>query len=132
MWELLVNKLAIKPGKPAVFGLIDGKYCFGLPGNPVSAFVVFELLVKPILYKRMGHSYSPVQVQMRLDASFTRKDTDRQSWIPVKIIGEGIVKPVEYHGSAHLLAMCEADGLIAMDIGVAEIGQGQPVQVRLL
>jgi len=130
--KLLFKKLAIKPGKPAVFGLINGRCFFGLPGNPVSAFVVFELLVKPHLYKWMSHAYSPVQVQMRLGAPITRKDTDRQAWIPVKITSEETVKPVEYHGSAHLLAMCEADGLISMDIGVADLGQGTPVRVRLL
>ena len=83
------------------------------PGNPVSTFVVFELLVKPFLYKLMGHDYSPVYVQMRLDDTITRKDTDRQSWIPVRITSEETVKPVQYHGSAHLSAICEAGGLIA-------------------
>ena len=130
--KLLFEKVAIKPGKPTVFGIHGRAYSFGLPGNPVSAFVSFELLVKPFLHKLMGQDYSPVQVQMRLDTSITRKDTDRQGWIPVKITSEETVKPVEYHGSAHLLAMCEADGLIAMDIGVANLEQGTPVRVRLL
>jgi molybdopterin molybdotransferase len=90
------------------------------------------LLVKPFLYTLMRHDYSPVQVEMRLDVPITRKDTDRQAWIPVKITSEQTVKPVEYHGSAHLLAMCEADGLISMEIGVTSIGPGTPVRVRLL
>ncbi len=130
--KLLLRKLAIKPGKPVVVGLINGRCCFGLPGNPVSTFVVFELLVKPFLYRFMGHAYSPVQVEMRLDARITRKDADRQSWIPVKITSEQTVKPVEYHGSAHSLALCEADGLISMEIGVMSIEPGTAVRVRLL
>jgi molybdopterin molybdotransferase len=130
--KLRFEKIAVKPGKPTVFGIWEQAYCFGLPGNPVSTFVVFELLVKPFLYKLMGHAYSPMQVQMRLDAAITRKDTDRQAWIPAKITSEQTVRPVEYHGAAHLLALCEADGLISMEIGVASIERGTPVPVRLL
>jgi molybdopterin molybdotransferase len=130
--ELLFEKIAVKPGMPTVFGVARRAFAFGLPGNPVSTFAIFELLVKPFLYGLMGHDYSPVQVPMRLGASVTRKDTDRQSWIPVKISSEETVKPVEYHGSAHLLALGAADGLIPMEIGVASIEQGTLVRVRLL
>lgn len=130
--ELLFEKVAIKPGKPAVFGRRGQTYCFGLPGNPVSTFVVFELLVKPFLYKLMGHEYSPVTVQMCLEESVARKDTDRQSWIPVQRTGTATVRPVKYHGSAHTAALCEADGLVSLDIGVAHLAKGAPVCVRLL
>jgi molybdopterin molybdotransferase len=130
--RLLFEKIAVKPGKPTIFGLAERTYCFGLPGNPVSTFVVFELLVKPFLYRLMGHDYLPVHVRMRLDESITRKDTDRQSWIPVRITSEEAVRPVEYHGSAHLSALCDAGGLVPIEIGVASIGRGTPVRVRLL
>ena len=129
--RLLFDKIAVQPGKPTVFGIAEHGWCFGLPGNPVSTFVIFELLVKPFLYKLMGHDYSPRCVRMRLDEPIGRKDTDRQSWIPVKIVSDDAVKPVEYHGSAHLLALCEADGLISLEIGVASLARGTPVQVRL-
>ena len=130
--KLQFEKIAVKPGKPTVFGVWERGYCFGLPGNPVSTFVIFELLVKPFLYRLMGHDYSPIHVQMRLDETITRKDSDRQSWIPVRITSEETVKAVQYHGSAHLAALCEAGGLVPMEIGVTSIGQGAPVRVRLL
>jgi molybdopterin molybdotransferase len=130
--RLLFEKIAVKPGKPTVFGVSEQGYCFGLPGNPVSTFVVFELLVKPFLYRLMGHDYSPVHVRMRLDGTITRKDTDRQSWNPVRITSEETVEPVQYHGSAHLSALCEAGGLVPMEIGVASLERGTPVRVRLL
>jgi len=130
--QLLFDKVAIKPGKPTVFGQSKCAYCFGLPGNPVSTFVVFELMVKPFLYRLMGHDYSPLCVQMSLDEPVTRKDTERQAWIPVKLTGHGSVSPVQYHGSGHILALCEADGLIRMEIGVGRIEKGTPVGVRLL
>jgi molybdopterin molybdotransferase len=144
--ELLFERIAIKPGKPTVFGVMSrasrtrnaGKmpatpvYCFGLPGNPVSTFVVFELLVKPFLYKLMDHDYTPPNVQMPLDESIRRKDTERRGWMPVKITDAGTLKKVEYHDSGHINALCGADGLVCMDVSVAEIPKGTIVQVRLI
>jgi len=130
--RLLFEKVAIKPGKPTVFGLTERAYCFGLPGNPVSTFAVFELMVKPFLYRLMGHDYSPLCVQMSLEEAVVRKDTDRQAWIPVKLTSQTSVRPVQYHGSGHVLALCEADGLTSMDIGVRQIEKAAPVSVRLL
>jgi len=150
--RLLFEKIAVKPGKPTVFGVFERgyavsrassprfeggtpstqAYCFGLPGNPVSTFVIFELIVKPFLYRLMGHDYAPVYVQMRLEAALVRKDTDRQSWIPVRITSEQAVEPVQYHGSGHLAALCRAGGLVPMEIGVASLERGAPVPVRLL
>ena len=87
--RLLFDKIAVQPGKPTVFGVAENGWCFGLPGNPVSTFVIFELLVKPFLYRLMGQEHSPRCVQMRLEEPIGRKNTDRQSWIPVKITSEG-------------------------------------------
>jgi len=130
--KLLFEKIAFEPGKPTVFGISDKTYFFGLPGNPVSTFVVFELLVKPFLYKLMGYNYLPISVRMPLGETIVRKNTERQSWIPVNITNTGTVKPVDYHGSAHILALCNADGLISIEIGVADIEKGAMVPVRLI
>ncbi len=48
--QIFVHGIAIKPGKPTIVGQIEGKPVFGLPGNPVAAFFMFQLLVKPLLY----------------------------------------------------------------------------------
>ncbi len=130
--ELLFEKIAVKPGKPTVFGVSEQACCFGLPGNPVSTLVTFELLVKPFLFWLMGHEYAPRLVRMRLTEPIERKDTQRQSWIPVAITGLDTIRPVEYHGSAHILALCRADGLVCMDIGVPHLAAGTSVVVRLL
>jgi molybdopterin molybdotransferase len=130
--DLPIRKLAIKPGKPTLFGTCDEACCFGLPGNPVSSFVVFELLVRPFLYKLMGHDYRPAYSCVPLGTQVRRKKVDRQSWIPVVITEAFSAEPVEYHGSAHVGALCNADGLISIDAGVAEIGKGTTVRVRLI
>ena len=93
--ELLFKKIALKPGKPTVFGVSEKIYCFGVPGNPVSTFVVFELLIKPFLYRLMGHDYKSVNVQMPLEETIKRKDTERLGWIPVIITDVGSLKHIE-------------------------------------
>ena len=130
--DVIFHKIAVKPGKPTVFGVYNDVYCFGLPGNPVASFVVFELLVKPFLYKIMGHKHKPMISCMPLAEPLRRKKTERQSWIPVVFDDMGTVRPVEYHGSAHISALCSADGLIHLDTGVSEIEKGVMVEVRLI
>ena len=130
--DVRFRKLAIKPGRPTLFGVCDEACCFGLPGNPVSSFVIFELLVKPFLYKIMGHDHKPICASAPLGASIRRKKTDRQSWVPVGITDAFLAEPIEYHGSAHIGALCGAAGLISVDCGVAEIEKGTTVQVRLI
>jgi molybdopterin molybdotransferase len=131
-FHLLFEKIAVKPGKPTVFGVSGERYCFGLPGNPVSTFVQFEILMKPFLYKLMGHDYRCHNVRMPLAESIKRKDTERMEWFPVAITKAGTLKLIEYHGSAHISALTGADGLIHVDVGVAEVEKGTIVQVRLI
>ena len=130
--NMLFEKIAIKPGKPTVFGTSGKKYCFGLPGNPVSTFVLFEILVKPFLYKLMGHDYEPLNIQMPLGVPLISKKAKRQRWLPVAITDKGTIQPIEYHGSAHINALCDADGLVSMDIGVSKIEKAAVVTIRLI
>ena len=130
--ELLFEKIALKPGKPTIFGVRDKLYCFGIPGNPVSTFAVTELLIKPFLYKLMGHDYSPSNIKLPLGETIKRKDTERLGWFPVRITSEGKVKSIDYHGSAHINALSCADGLISMDIGISELPKDSIVTIRLI
>jgi molybdopterin molybdotransferase len=130
--DLLFESIAVKPGKPSVFGVSEKIYCFGLPGNPMSTFVQFEILIKPFLYKLMGHDYKYHDVRMPLDESIERKKTERQVWFPVAITEAGTVKLIEYHGSAHISSLCGADGLVSVDVGVAKVEKGTIVPVRLI
>ena len=80
----------------------------------------------------MGHDYSSMNFMMPLNDTITRKETERLEWLPVKISKEGRVKPIIYHGSAHINSLNKADGLISMNIGVTEIPKGTCVSVRLI
>jgi molybdopterin molybdotransferase len=127
---LLFERVELRPGRPTVFGVSGDTFCFGLPGNPVSTFVTFELLVKPFLFKITGHTYRPVDVPMRLDKTFTRGKTDRKAWIPVARTKNGGAEPLEYHGSGHLSSLSRAYGLLSVPEGVSEIKEGELVDVR--
>ncbi|UCE50368.1 MAG: molybdopterin molybdotransferase MoeA [Phycisphaerales bacterium] len=130
--DLLFEGIAVKPGKPSVFGVSDDVYCFGLPGNPMSTYVQFEILIKPFLYRLMGCEHAQHGVRMPLDQDIRRKKTERQAWLPVSVTDAGTVKLVEYHGSAHISSLCSADGLINIDVGVALLKKGMVVDVRLI
>ena len=124
-------RVAIKPGMPLWFGTKEGKYCFGLPGNPVSTFVQFEYVIKPFLYKIMGSDYIPRLVKLPMGEEYRSKKSERDSIIPVKI-KEGKVHPVEYHGSAHISAIPRADGFIMVSGNQEILNTGDLIDVRLL
>lgn len=129
--EILFRSVALQPGRPTVFGRKGSGYVFGLPGNPVSSFVIFEILVKPFLFKLMGHHFTPVMVRLPLAAPVRRRNTARKAILPV-FIRDGEIFPVDYHGSAHIHSYIHAHGLIAIETGITELKQGEPHDVRLL
>ncbi|MDZ7860813.1 MAG: gephyrin-like molybdotransferase Glp [Candidatus Krumholzibacteriota bacterium] len=131
-FKLLFEKVAVKPGKPTVFGKSKDDFVFGLPGNPVSTFVIFELFVKPFCFALEGAKWEPRRVSARLKDKIERRKTGRISHIPVKLTGSGKVEIVEYHGSAHIHAYTAADGFIAVPAGTGKIEAGETIEVTLI
>ncbi|MEI6809933.1 MAG: molybdopterin-binding protein, partial [bacterium] len=129
-YELLFESVAMQPGRPTVFGRDGTSFCCGLPGNPVSTFVVFEILLKPFLYALMGRHHPVLALPATLAGTYNRHKADRQSTIPVKFVSDGRVQAIEYHGSAHLLALSQADALLTVPAGVTTIKEGTVVHVR--
>lgn len=128
--QLHFDKVAIQPGKPTVFGTHGSALVFGMPGNPVSTFTIFEIFVKPVLYCMTGYNYSPSLVQGIMKKDFERRRCVRTLYAPVLYDNDGFVEPVEYHGSAHLTALPYANGLLEVPVGVLEIPKGSVVHVR--
>ena len=127
-------KLAIKPGKPLAFGHVAGTPIFGLPGNPVSAFITFALVAKPWLIKRQGGRLVPaLRFPVRAAFSITRPGT-REEFLRVRLVGSGEALRAALTGSQSsgvMTSLSEADGVavIAPDTTVAE---GDWVEVMLL
>ncbi len=121
--------LAIKPGRPTLFAQRDETFVFGLPGNPVSTFVIFELFVKPLLLRLMGITHVPESKKAKLSQEVRRKRSSRVEYRPVEIVG-GEAHPLAYYGSSHLNVLGRADGLIRLEKGVATLEAGSEVDVR--
>ncbi|MGQ9426065.1 molybdopterin molybdotransferase MoeA [Gilvimarinus sp. F26214L] len=108
--ELDLWKLRIKPGKPLAFGRVGSTPFFGLPGNPVAAFVTFLLLVRPFLLRRQGHSDRPLETR-RLPADFAvTRASPRQEYLRVRI-ENGRLRAFNTQDSGVLSSTSWANGL---------------------
>ena len=126
--NILFDRVAMQPGKPLTFGTKDKTTIFAFPGNPVSTFFLFEVMAKTFIYKLMGHDYNIKMFPLTAGVDFKRKKGERKTFIPVKI-ENGKVFPIEFHGSAHINSLCDAEGIISFPLGVLEIKKGQTVEV---
>ncbi len=127
--EIKFKEISVQPGKPSVFGVLKNKFIFGLPGNPVSSYNIFEILAKPLIYKMMGCDYKPAEIRLPMAKEYNRKRSGRKSFLPVKI-EDGKIWPIEYHGSAHIFALTEANAWISIPVGVSTLNEGEIVDVR--
>ncbi|MBI5329168.1 MAG: molybdopterin molybdotransferase MoeA [Betaproteobacteria bacterium] len=111
-------KVSMKPGKPLAFGRVGEADFLGLPGNPVSAFVVFCLFARPFLLARMGASARPA-LSVTVPAGFTRaKPGQRREFLRARLEqGRAVLFPNQ--GSGVLTSMAWADGLADVDAGVS-------------
>ncbi|MCX6272100.1 MAG: molybdopterin molybdotransferase MoeA [Bacteroidetes bacterium] len=130
-FQIRFRKIAVQPGSPTLFATKTDNWCFGLPGNPVSSFVQFELLVKPLVYSLMGHIFKPQIIHLPMAGEYTRKKAERLAWIPVKI-ENGLAVILEYHGSAHIHAYADADGFLKIEKGIMMLKKGEGADVRLI
>jgi molybdopterin molybdotransferase len=129
-------QIAIKPAKPFAFGRLDGVPIFGLPGNPVSSMVSFELLARPALRRMMGHDRLTRRSIVALcDAALTRRSDGKVHFMRVngEFTGDGRyhVRPVGVQGSHQLAATATADAMAVVPDGDG-IPAGAEVAVLLL
>lgn len=128
--EIKFRTIAVQPGKPTIFGTYGKeKFIFGLPGNPVSSYTQFELLVRPLIQKLMNSVTSTTTLTLPMGGEYKRRKSVRKSFIPVNI-KDGKVYPVEYHGSAHIHSYVNADGIVSIEIGKTKLEKGESVDVR--
>jgi len=129
--DIKFRSIAVQPGKPTIFGTFQNTtYIFGLPGNPVSSYTQFELLVRPFISRLMNNSHLPKTIKIPMGGEYRRRKSERKSFIPVTISSDGKVYPVEYHGSAHIHSYVFADGIVSIEIGKEKLEIGELVDVR--
>lgn len=127
--DIKFHRIALKPGKPTLFGTKGETFVFGLPGNPVSTFVIFEVFVKVLIYRWQSIDYQPLYKKARLTESIKRRNTKRVEMLPVKVTGDEI-ELLNYHGSSHLNILSRANGLLRIERGVDFIKEGTELNVR--
>ena len=121
-------KLAMKPGKPLMFGTRGQQIVLGLPGNPVSALVTARLFLKPLLAGFCGQSECHDDARALTLTTALRPNGPRQDYIRATIAGDQVT-PLAVQDSAQLSAIARADGLIIRppQADAAEIGDHVPV-----
>ncbi|MBI2875487.1 MAG: molybdopterin molybdotransferase MoeA [Candidatus Tectomicrobia bacterium] len=127
--------VAMRPGKPLVFGQRQGKLFWGIPGNPVATMVTFEELVRPALRKMMGYRewFNPTLsaiLEERLE-----KKAGRRYYIRVSLRREGeriLASSTGPQGSGILRSMISAHGLAVLPEEAVAMEAGERVEVRLL
>lgn len=128
------SAVAVKPGRPLTFatGTVpaagSGAAVFGLPGNPVSVYVMFHLFVLRAAARMCGVSRQLREITLTLGRDLRRHKVDRVEYAPARIDEDGTAVAVEFHGSAHLTALTEADGFLIVPIGEAHLPAGRPVR----
>jgi molybdenum cofactor synthesis domain-containing protein len=129
-------QIAIKPAKPFAFGLLDGIPVFGLPGNPVSSLVSFEMLARPALRQMMGHRQLSRPCLVGVADEGIRRSTDGKVHL-VRVTGSFAadgryhVHPARAQGSHQLAATATADALAIVPDGEG-IAPGGDVAIVLL
>ena len=126
-------RINMRPGKPLAFGKLRGLPFFGLPGNPVSTMVTFEVLLRPALAKLCGRAQKPKIVSALL-ADDMRSD-GRRSYNRVTLSREGdriVAHSTGIQSSGALMSMVLADGLAIIPEGRRQVSAGEAVSVLLL
>jgi molybdopterin molybdotransferase len=132
---LLFTKVKVKPGAPLVFGRCGRALVFGLPGNPVSAQVTFDLFVRPALLKLQGASVlSRPRVQVELAAA-ARNRSGRKSHMPARVRfedGRLVARLLRSAGSGDLVAHANANALVVLEAEREEAAEGETAEAVLL
>lgn len=130
--EFYIQGVAIRPGKPLVFGRAREKFFFGLPGNPVSTFVTFELFARPAIAMLQGARFDPpIPLRARLAKAF-RQRTGLTTFMPARVQtlkGDPTVELVGWQGSGDLVGVAAANCFLVIHPEQTDLAAGDWVDV---
>jgi molybdopterin molybdotransferase len=130
--EFYFDRVLIQPGQPLVFGRARGKFFFGLPGNPASTMVTFELFARAALELLGGQEETALHMPY---ARLTREFRHRpgiERFLPARLSADGgEVTPVGWSGSGDIPAMTRANAYLVADADRAEYPRGELIRVLL-
>jgi molybdopterin molybdotransferase len=134
--EIFFERVSLRPGKPTVFALLDHTLIFGLPGNPVSVSVTFNLFARTALLAMQGDSSPLLDESNAVLTRDLKGAAERASYLPgvFKTDAEGrlLVEPLKWGGSSDFVAFTQATALIVVPAGVGSFEGGQVVRTLRL
>ncbi len=134
---VLVHGINVRPGKPTILAVCNGKPIVGLPGNPVSAFVIANLFVTPIINKLSGiKNYLLIDTKPAVTVLNVSSVSGREDWVPIRVIGKNdlnqiLVEPIFYKSNL-IFSIIRADGLIRIPEHLNGIPANSVVELFLL
>lgn len=133
--EIFFERVALKPGKPTVFGRLKKTLVFGLPGNPVSSAVTFYLFVRKAILQMQSARVSDLEHAVAIASKPIKSTKERDTFLPsaLEITSDGglLVEPVNWHGSSDFIGFSGADVLAFIPKG-SSIAAGDAVSILLL
>lgn len=132
--EIFFERVALRPGKPTVFArLPNGTLVFGLPGNPVSVSVTFNLFARTTILQMQGAKQSQLSEQHAILAQDVKGAEGRESYLPASLQtdsdGRLIVEALKWGGSSDFVAFTKASALLIVGAGVQKQAAGSIVRV---
>jgi molybdopterin molybdotransferase len=138
---VLVHGVNVRPGKPTILAVCDGKAVIGLPGNPVSALIIAGLFVVPVIEKLLGAQPKPKPtVRAKLTVNIPSQ-AGREDWVAVKLetneqirsdrSGTSFVARPIFAKSNFIFTLSQADGLIRIPPEITGMNAGEDVEVNL-
>jgi len=124
------DRVLIQPGQPLVFGCVKGKFFFGLPGNPSSTMVTFEIFARAALDRLGGQQQTELHMPLaRLTQPF-RHRAGLTRFLPARLSADGAeLTPVKWHGSADVPSMSRANAFLVADPDRPEYAAGDLIRV---
>ena len=132
---VLVHGVNVKPGKPTILAVCDGKAVIGLPGNPVSALVIARIFLITVIEQlsglTAGHSRASTRARLTVNLA---SQAGREDYIPVKLIAtpEGLAADPIFYKSNLIFMLARADGLVRIPADATGLGAGMLVDVEYL
>jgi molybdopterin molybdotransferase len=133
--QIFFHKVAIKPGKPVLVGAKGDKMVFGLPGNPISSFLTFEIFAKPAILKWSGKNPQALLKVIAVLDSDVRHKPGRLFFKPAYVVSTPLgfsATPIEIRGSADVVGFARANALMALPASGVDLAKGAALEVLLL
>jgi molybdopterin molybdotransferase len=129
--EFFFDRVLIQPGQPLVFGRARDKFFFGLPGNPASTMVTFELFARPALELLGGQDACLLPItRATLGADFRHKP-GLTRFLPASLSGDGVLTPVPWQGSSDVPALARSNAFLVADADREQWKAGDTIRVLL-